>query len=158
MITITIPGEPVAQGRGRAVGFRRHDGTISARIFDPGKSRNWKATAQAHMRDAVAAPFRDPVRVHVTAIFTCPRSEWRTRAPRPRRWHAKRPDGDNVLKAVKDAANGVLWCDDAQVVIATVKKLIGAQGEAPRVVVRVLPFLPVDPDSLCADAIEEVTP
>jgi len=136
---VIIPGEPVAQGRGRAFGFKRADGGIGVRVFDPKKSRDWKATAQQHMVEAMGSsePFDGPIRLVVEARFTLPKSSWRKREPVGRTWHCKRPDGDNVLKAVKDAAKGVLWLDDCQVCDAQVIKLNGAQGEAPRISVQV---------------------
>lgn len=139
LLTCTVPGEPVAQGRPRA--FRLPNGHI--RAYDPPKSRGWKATAQAHLQDAMealeagTAPFQGPLAVTVRALFTCPRSDWRAREPRSRRWHAKRPDGENVAKAVLDAATGIVWLDDAQVARLVVEKRIGAQGEAPRVEIAV---------------------
>lgn len=137
MIRVSIPGEPVAQGRGRAFGFQRGDGSIGVRVFDPAKSRNWKATAQQHMRDACPAPVEGPVWLSVIARFSCPKSDCR-KVPRGERWHVKRPDGDNVLKAVKDAAKGVLWLDDCQVCKAVIVKLIAAQGAAPGLDIRVV--------------------
>jgi Holliday junction resolvase RusA-like endonuclease len=136
---VEIPGEPVAQGRGRAVAFRRGDGTFGARVFDPAKSRNWKANAQAHMRAALDGhgPITGPVALEVIALFTCPRSDWRVRQIRPERLHTKRPDADNVLKALKDAAKGVLWLDDAQVCEVHVFKRIAAQGASPGITMRV---------------------
>jgi len=129
-LAIVIPGEPCAQGRPR---FARRGAHMVA--YDPTKSRNWKATAQAHMRAAMAGaqPMQGPVGCELQATFTCPAGDWRKRSPRLRRWHAKRPDGENVAKAVLDAATGVLWLDDAQVARLDVWKLIGAQGEAPGV-------------------------
>ncbi len=134
MIEIIIPGEPCAQGRPR---FARRGKFMVA--YDPAKSRNWKATAQCHMRDAMAgaAPLQGPVTCMVAARFTCPASDHRKRDPMPRRWHAKRPDVENVVKAVLDAATGVLWLDDNQVSHLVAAKTIGAQGEAPSVWLRV---------------------
>jgi Holliday junction resolvase RusA-like endonuclease len=136
-VVALIPGVPVAQGRPRA--FRTKAGAI--RTFDPAKSRNWKAMAHEHMRAAMdqagmAAPFAGAVLCRVFAVFTCPKSDWRKRA-RIRRCHAKRPDAENVAKAVLDAATGVIWLDDAQVAELSVSKVIGAQGEAPYVQVTV---------------------
>lgn len=144
---VRVPGEPFAQPRARAA-------VIAGRavIYDPKKARNWKATAQDHMLEATgrpgtvpgtrmfgvnAQPLDGPVEIHVLAVFTCPKTDQRKRDPRPRRWHTKKPDADNVLKAVKDAAKGVLWLDDCQVCRETCVKLIGAQGEAPFVEIRV---------------------
>ena len=45
MLTITIPGEPVAQGRGRAVRIG-----AGVRVIDPAKSRSWKGVAAVFMQ------------------------------------------------------------------------------------------------------------
>ena len=133
-IEIHIPGTPVAQGRPR---FARQGRYV--RAYDPPKSRNWKATAQEHMAMAMggAPPLQGPLSCEVAATFTCPKGDRRKREPRPRRLHAKRPDIENVVKAVLDAATGVLWLDDAQVARLLVLKAIGAQDEAPGVWLKV---------------------
>lgn len=134
-LRVVVPGEPVAQGRPRA--FRLGAGV---RMYDPPKSRSWKGMAQVHMREALDAAgvtsplFADgPLELHVLAVFTCPRSHWRKREPLQRQPKASRPDGENIAKAVQDAGTGILWLDDAQVARLVVEKIIGAQGEAPRV-------------------------
>lgn len=137
-IRIMIPGEPVAQGRGRAFGYRRHDGTIGARVFDPEKSRNWKAAAgdsagQAMQGAGFSNPLAGNLRVEITARFTCPRSQWRKREPLQERPHGKRPDAENVAKAVLDAMTGTVYLDDSQVAELVVIKRIAAQGAAPGV-------------------------
>jgi len=136
-IRIVIAGEPVAQGRPRA--FKTPSGFI--RTYDPTKSRNWKAAARDVMARALTGGAilhpEGPCEVHVLAVFSCPPSQYRKRDPWPRRWHAKRPDAENVCKAVLDAGTGVLWSDDAQIARLFVTKAIGAQGEAPYVEVRV---------------------
>jgi Holliday junction resolvase RusA-like endonuclease len=106
--------------------------------YDPAKSRNWKATAQEHMLTArgVEPPLQGPVSCEIAATFTCPRGDWR-KQPRQRRWHAKKPDAENVSKAVLDAATGVLWLDDSQVAHLVVVKVVGRQGEGPQVWVKV---------------------
>lgn len=137
-LTIRIPGEPVAQGRPRAAVVNGR-----ARVFDPKKSRNWKATAREHMYAALAAadrrfPFPEgPVRVSILARFTCPKGDHRKTAPAPERWRDKKPDAENVAKAVLDAATGVLWQDDAQVADLRVLTVTAAQGMAPEVVLEV---------------------
>jgi len=141
VLTVEIPGEPCAQGRPR---FARRGQHMVA--YDPAKSRTWKATAQDHMRHAMAGaePMRGPVECSITADFTCPKSDWRKREPVIARWHAKKPDAENVAKAILDAATGVVWLDDAQVSKLQVSKVIAPQGAAPgvRVVVRALEVKP----------------
>jgi len=127
VITIRIPGEPVAQGRPR---FGK------GRVYDPAKSLNWKAAAQLHLLCAHGRkpfPRSTPLALHVQAVFSCPKSDYRKREPREIRWHTKMIDADNVLKAVMDAGTAILWEDDGQIVMVTLEKYVGAQGEAPYV-------------------------
>jgi len=136
-VFIDIPGEPVAQGRPR--GF--HNKVTGRTVFvDPSKSRSWKGAAQMHMRQQWGnrGLLDGPVFVEVLAIFTCPVSQHRKTHPREVEWKPGRPDAENVVKAVLDAATGIVWVDDSQVVRLTVTKIRGAQGEAPgvRMVVR----------------------
>jgi len=132
-VIVTIPGEPIAQGRGRAV--RVGPGV---RIVDPKRSRAWKAVAHAHMQEAMGdRPIPDgPLAVTIRAVWP-PSGPPRKREPRPECWRPKSPDADNVAKAVLDAGNGVLWLDDRQVVELRVTKRHAAQGEGPRVEVAV---------------------
>lgn len=142
ILQATIPGEPVAQGRGRA--FYRPG--LGVRVFDPAKSRAWKGVAQVHYQEALRDAGLDapafpagPIEVQVLAVFGCPKSHHR-KTPVPRRPKDTRPDAENVLKAVQDAGNGLLWGDDSQIARATVEKVVAAQEEAPfvRVTVRML--------------------
>ncbi len=48
-----------------------------------------------------------------------------------------RPDLDNYFKLIADAANGILWKDDGQIVEMLVRKLYAADGEQPHSVIRV---------------------
>ena len=137
---VTIPGEPVAQGRPR---FARAGKFV--RTYDPAKSRNWKAMATDFFRQAMpedAAGLRlmfpsGPVEVEIVAVFSCPKGDHR-KVPVGRRPHSKRPDCENVAKAILDAATAAgVWGDDSQVQVLGVVKWIAAQGEAPYVRVEV---------------------
>lgn len=139
MITVEIPGEPQAQARQRHRLVRTRDGRQFVTNYQPAECRNWKATAQEHMRTAMGerAPYTGAVALVISAFFACPRSQWRTRTPLPARWKIGKPDLDNCAKAVMDSAIGVLFLDDAQVVDLRVQKIVAAQGEPARVVVEV---------------------
>lgn len=144
MISVLIPGEPCAQGRPRATVINGR-----AHVYDPTKSRNWKGEAKHLMHEALGGqkPFLEgPVAVFIRAIHTCPKSDYRKRTPAPRRWRPKRPDIDQIAKAVLDAATGVLWHDDAQVVALTVEQCTAAQDEAPGVLVQVQRPWPIEGD------------
>lgn len=131
--TVVIPGEPCAKGRPR---FSKKTG----HAYTPQKTVSWEGRAQAVMMAAVKGgkPLEGPLALKILAVFTCPKTDHRKREPRKRRWHTKNKDLDNIIKAVADAGNGVLWLDDRQVCHVIANKWIGAQGEAPRVEFTVL--------------------
>jgi crossover junction endodeoxyribonuclease RusA len=80
-----------------------------------------------------------PLSLVIVAVFRRPK-----RIPKRtpgRLWHDKRPDLDNVLKAVLDAGtNAGLWLDDAQVVELLVRSVYAAAGEEPHVTLIVAPL------------------
>jgi Holliday junction resolvase RusA-like endonuclease len=138
-LSVSIAGEPCAQGRPKFARIGQH-----VRAYDPKKSRDWKAYAVACVEGALMArgitgiAFPEgPLKVFVTAVFTCPKGDHR-KVSVPRRLHAKRPDAENVGKAVLDMGTTAgLWQDDAQVADLRIMKIIGAQGEAPYVQLQV---------------------
>lgn len=149
-LRITIAGEPVAQGRPRFSRFSFGKAVAVPRTFDDPKSEAWKRAAARVMRDAIGETTRTlpafpegAVELEVYAVFRCPKNAERKRTPTPARWKESKPDPDNVAKAVMDAGTGVLWTDDAQVARLIVSKVVGAQGDDPRVevIVRQLPAL-----------------
>ena len=102
--------EPVGQPRHRISTHGKH-----ARMYLPTKHpvHAFKRAIQAEFGKRL--PFHEAVEVVVNAWFPRPKSKtWKTR-PMPSYRHIKKPDADNVLKAVLDALNGLAWVDDAQV-------------------------------------------
>lgn len=89
--------------------------------YTPDKTRSYEQCIALFARQAMAAtpPQHCALRVTVIAAFPVPKSYSKKRraaclqgCERP----AKKPDLDNVLKAILDACNGVVWADDAQIV------------------------------------------
>jgi Holliday junction resolvase RusA-like endonuclease len=123
LVDLTIPGEPVAKGRGRA--------TRTGRVFAPAKTRKAEQTlagrAMALLADRTDLPLQGPLRVEAVFTRTRPKS-WSRRKAEETPHPTSKPDVDNLLKLAKDALNGVVWVDDAQVVVVTARK---AWGEAP---------------------------
>lgn len=132
-ITFTIPGEPVAKGRARSFVRNGH-----VAHYTPDKTARYenlvKLAAQQAMSDI--APLDVAVALTVRAFFSIPKS-WSLKKQRAAAlgevMHTKRPDLDNVVKAIKDGANGVVWVDDSQVVFVSASKKYGS----PRVEVEV---------------------
>jgi Holliday junction resolvase RusA-like endonuclease len=118
-IVVTIPGAPVAKGRPRM--------TRTGRAYTPAKTR----AAEGYMRHAIAAQAGQPMlegalSVEVVAMLPIPSSWSKAKqaaaaagALRP----TGKPDGDNLAKSICDAANGLLWHDDGQIVRLLVSKV-----------------------------------
>lgn len=134
MITITIPGLPVPKARPRAT-------TIggAARLYTPATTRAYERRVAVAAREAMAKAPPLEGAVLLVALITVPVPEsWpkarRTEAIAGRAWPTSRPDRDNYIKALQDGCNGIVWRDDAQVVIGLEAK---RYGEAPGVVMAV---------------------
>jgi Holliday junction resolvase RusA-like endonuclease len=83
-----------------------------------------------------AAPFTRPVSLLVQIFVSVPASWSKKRRDLALRGFigaTKKPDADNVLKALKDGMNGIVYVDDARVTSITLSK---QYGEIPRVEVR----------------------
>ena len=117
---VKLDGEPVGKGRPR---FSPKTGTV----YTPAKTASYESrlawAAQAAMR---GRPLYDgPLAVYIMASVSIPVSkskQWKTDALAGRIWPTKKPDPDNIAKMV-DALNKVVWVDDCQIVILTVKKV-----------------------------------
>jgi len=129
-ISVTIPGEPVAQGRPR---FSTHGGF--PRAYDPKKSKEGKQSVRFFVANQMEkeglAPLEGPIMMQAQFGIKLPTSQERKRNPKPRMWRNKKPDLDNLIKLVKDACSGIAFLDDNQIVKVSAEKIQCAQGEAP---------------------------
>ena len=126
MITFVVPGSPQGKGRPRV-------GTISgrARVFTPAKTVAYEGLIAHAAQQAMAGrPLIDGPVSCATAIDAPIPASWSKRkhaaALAGELMPTTRPDLDNVVKAIFDGCNGVLWCDDAQVVGLSVRKRYAA--------------------------------
>ena len=77
-----------------------------------------------------------PVDLDVTFVLPRPKAlVWKTREMR-RLHHAKKPDAENLLKALQDALTGICWRDDSQIAQVRVAKVIAGE-ELPHVEVEI---------------------
>ena len=134
MIRVTVPGQPIAKGRARAaiMGGR-------TRMFTPAKTVNYEGLIAHEGADAMAGrePLQGPLAVTVFAYFQLPKTVTKARralVAAGKDFHVSRPDGDNVLKAVGDGLNGVVWRDDSQIASAQIVKVY---SDTPRLVIEV---------------------
>lgn len=70
------------------------------------------------------------VRLSMTASFKPCKTECaKAKSPTIVGPYLKKPDGDNILKLVCDALNGVAWVDDVQVYSASIDKFYGNEDQ-----------------------------
>lgn len=128
-VSFDVAGEPKPQPRPKAA---RIGGFI--RIYTPATAKKWKAAVMAEAKKHFKAPLAGPLEVTLGFRFARPKSHLgasglKGSAPL---LHTKRPDVDNLAKAVLDALTDVgLWADDSQVTLLVTSKSYAGTGNAP---------------------------
>ena len=129
-----ISGPAVPQGRPRLTTVNGY-----ARAYTPAQTRKY----QRHVQDCVLAqgkpkePLEGVLRVDTVEYRAIPKAfgkAKRLKAMQGGIRPGKRPDMDNIEKAIWDALTGLVWKDDAQVVDGTRGKFY---SDTPRVEVTV---------------------
>ena len=128
-VTIVVTGEPVAKGRGRAAVLQ----TGRAIIFTPKNTRKWEADARqvARLEMGSRLPMTGPVHIDIRVVFVPAKSwpDWkRNMAISHEIAHTTKPDIDNLAKSMKDALNGIVYDDDAQIIRSVCVKEYGPQA------------------------------
>jgi Holliday junction resolvase RusA-like endonuclease len=126
-ILFIIPGDPVSKGRPR---FTRRGIT-----FTPAETKNYEAWVKLCASQIMAGrePFSEPIVLSIEFFLAIPGSwpAWKIEAATTGHiQHVSRPDCDNLLKAIKDAGNGIVWRDDSQIVKVEASKLYSHQPRA----------------------------
>ena len=137
MLRFTVPGEPYGQPRPR---FSVANGKVHT--YNTDESRNYKTQVKLIAQTAAKKhgwtfAETEGVGMNVYAHMGIPKSE-------TKKFHeaavvgdirpTKKPDADNIFKAVSDALNGVLYKDDKQIIHARIEK---HYSDEPRVEVEV---------------------
>lgn len=114
-----VPGIP---------GFKqRHRTTKTGHTFTPEDTVNFENFVKWCFVESLKGekfPLIDgPIRLHIKAYWTATQKDafLCKNGPFPK---ITKPDSDNVLKAIKDALNGVAWTDDSRVYHDTITKYI----------------------------------
>jgi len=111
VLDVRVFGLPIAQGRPRARAFQHH-GATRVSVYDPATSRDWKRTVLAQvLPQKPPAPVEGPLVMVVEFLMPRPQS-----LPKRETFHVKRPDVSNMIKAIEDALNGIVYRDDSQIV------------------------------------------
>jgi Holliday junction resolvase RusA-like endonuclease len=139
-ITVIIGGEPTAKGRPRM--------TRRGIAYTPAKTRKYEAHGRLAAQQAMGdrPPIEAPVRIELLVELPVPASWSRRKAADAITGHIRptsRPDVDNFLKAILDAINSIVVCDDAQVVEVYAKKKFSV---APKMIATIFPL-----DAACSN-------
>lgn len=119
----TIPGLPVPKGRPK---FAVRGGF--ARAYTPAKTKTYEQVVATYARIAIKTPLGGPLCVDLTFTLPIPASTSKKlavallNAP-----HQKKPDLDNLIKAVTDGLNGIAYLDDSQLWQITARKIYGLE-------------------------------
>jgi Holliday junction resolvase RusA-like endonuclease len=121
-VVFAIPGQPVAKGRPK---FARQGSFV--RTYTPEKTATYENLVKLFATQAMSGrpPIEGPVELWLDINLQIPTS-WSKKRQRDAAAGlvaaTKKPDADNVLKAVKDGMNGIVWLDDAQAVEYRISK------------------------------------
>lgn len=113
-VAFVIPGAPV--GKGRPKFARRGNVTVA---YTPQKTASYENLVKIKAEEAMRGRpvIEAAVSVHVR-IFVVPPASWSQKKKRAALageiFPTSKPDVDNVLKAIFDACNQVVWRDDKQ--------------------------------------------
>jgi len=127
---LTVMGPPTAKGRPRFARARGH-------AYTPASTRKAELALREAIRVACRRDRWEPARGQcvLEVGFELALTQAQQRKPHLPCPHVVKPDLDNLAKLVLDAANGLLWLDDSQVV-----RIIAAKSRsiAPRTTIRVI--------------------
>ena len=132
-VKFEVLGVPVGKGRPR---FSTQGGFV--RAITPEKTANYETLVRLSYQQKYAGCMFDkdiPLRAIIRAFFPIPKSASKKKREQMRDLrilHTKKPDADNIIKAVLDALNGVAYYDDSQVAEVMISK---AYAEQPKVMI-----------------------
>jgi Holliday junction resolvase RusA-like endonuclease len=130
VVVVTVLGHPKPAGSKRVFLVGKAGGPKRPVVTDDAgpKGRDWRVTIQ----HAIAAVYPGPPLtgpLELALFFTVARPQGHTgrRGLRPSAppYPTTRPDVTKLVRAVEDAATGLLWADDAQIVTQTATKRYG---------------------------------
>lgn len=138
-IVFTVPGVPVAKGRAKSSSRIGVDAGGKQRVFTrhytPEKTERYENLVRLSATQAMAGamPLEQPIALTVAVYLPIPQSWSKKKQEKARAGlvgATKKPDLSNVVKAVEDGMNGVVYVDDARITDVTLQK---RYGTAPRV-------------------------
>jgi Holliday junction resolvase RusA-like endonuclease len=138
-VTFTVDGNPVAKGRPR---FAKRGKFVQT--YTPQKTKDYEELVKESALRAMGSNelLETPIKVFIHIRMPIPTSFSKKKHQdcldqliRP----TKKPDWDNIAKAVTDALNGIVYVDDCQIVDAHVTKRYSEYAGVDVIVMEELP-------------------
>ena len=130
----TIIGVPIPKGRPR---FNRYSG----RSYTPYKTKKAEESIRLHLECIVGGdkqyPLNEALHVDFEFYLKRPQALYRRKDSDEAILHLKKPDLSNLIKTPEDAANGVLWTDDAIISKITARKFYAAKKQEPQTIITI---------------------
>lgn len=117
--TLVVEGPPIPKARPRFG---------NGRAYTPQRTKDYENKIKSQLDEVTIL---GPVHVNIVAVFPRPQRLNTKKYPNGQIWHTKRPDLDNIIKAVLDALNKKLG-DDAQVCSIEALKVYAERTSNPR--------------------------
>lgn len=144
---IFVPGQPQAKARAKARIIQPRGKKPSVQMYTPANTVNYENHIAMLAKNVMRGrkPTLNAVSLDLVLYFEVPASwsPWKREAAHDKLLAATaKPDADNVLKAVKDALNKIVWHDDSQVTDLSVKK---RYGKGPGVSITITEITDISP-------------
>jgi len=143
VISFRVYGDPKGQPRPKAFARGGH-----AAVYDPGTAEGWKSLVAMAAKEVIpATPLTGPLQVDIEFYFKRPKSHFGSKKGVPYLkdfapyWYTRKPDRDNLDKAVLDALTQLgVWEDDQQVVAGTIVKryILGPEKPGATITIKTL--------------------
>lgn len=131
MKKFTVYGNPIGKSRPK---FSTINGY--AQTYTPAKTTNYENLVRLSYQQKYGGQIIEkdiPLRVEISAYFPIPKSISKKKHEQMQAGeirHTKKPDSDNIVKAICDALNSVAYYDDSQVCELIVKKYYSDEPRA----------------------------
>ena len=138
MISFQVMTEPVAQPRQNYRVLKNKAGKLFCQSYVPSKHpvHNYKKLiAEAAQLYQGVMPTDKTYQAVLTFVINRPKQFMKKKSPDGRLYHNRTPDGDNLAKSTLDAMTGILYDDDSQIAVTTIRKMYAAKHELPSVTV-----------------------
>lgn len=117
-ISFTVPGQPIAKARPR---FGK------GKVYTAPSTKSFEHAVGVYASMVCKKPLEGAVSLSIIFCMKAPKSG-------KEGWHISRPDLTNLIKAIEDGMNGIVFKDDAQIAQITCSKVYSNKPETSIVV------------------------